>query len=124
VDLYGGCLVDAATLQRYGDAALPPPPGPSLCSVLEAAPPKSHQLLSQYPDVVNPTGVLPPVKHSVEHVIETSGRPVSAKFRRLDPAKFAAAKEEFLRMEKDGTIRRSCSPWSSPLHMVPKKDNN
>jgi Reverse transcriptase (RNA-dependent DNA polymerase) len=91
--------------------------------VLEAAPPKLRQLLSQYPDVVNAPGVLPPVKHSVKHVIETAGRPVSAKFRWLDPAKLAAAKEEFLKMEKDGIIRRSCSPWSSPLHMVPKKDN-
>jgi hypothetical protein len=61
LDLHGGCLIDAVTLQRFGDASLPLPPGSSLYSVLEAAPPKLRQLLSQYPDVINSTGVLPPV---------------------------------------------------------------
>jgi Reverse transcriptase (RNA-dependent DNA polymerase) len=52
----------------------------------------------------------------------TTGRPVTAKFRRLDAAKLAAAKKEFLQLEADGIIRRSCSAWASPLHMVLKKD--
>jgi hypothetical protein len=34
----------------------------------------------------------------------------------------AAAKAEFLQLEKDGIVRRSDSPWSSPLHMVRKAD--
>jgi hypothetical protein len=86
------------------------------------SPPAVQLLLAQFPDVLNAQGALPPIKHEVEHVIETSGRPVAAKFRRLDAAKLAAAKQEFLKMEQEGLIRRSNSPWSSPLHMVLKKD--
>ena len=45
-----------------------------------------------------------------------------AKSRRLDPEKLEIARLEFAEMEKAGIVRRSCSPWSSPLHMVRKKD--
>jgi len=65
---------------------------------------------------------LPPVKHNIRHVIQTTGRPVTAKFRRLDPEKLQDAKKEFFQMEKDGIIQRSKSPWASPLHMVKKTD--
>ena len=43
-----------------------------------------------------------------------------AKPRRLDQAKLEAAKAEFAELERLGIIRRSDSPWSSPLHVVPK----
>ncbi|XP_076441065.1 uncharacterized protein LOC143280318 [Babylonia areolata] len=45
-----------------------------------------------------------------------------ARARRLNPEKLAAAKAEFLKMEEMGIIRRSNSPWSSPLHVVPKSN--
>ncbi len=44
--------------------------------------------------------------------------------RQLDPDKHRIAEEEFLAMEKAGIIRRSNSPWASPLHLVPKKDGS
>lgn len=44
-----------------------------------------------------------------------------ARARRLPPDKLALAKAEFDRMEAMGIIRRSSSPWASPLHMVPKQ---
>jgi hypothetical protein len=40
----------------------------------------------------------------------------------LNPDKLETAKKEFESMEKAGIIRRSISPWSSPLHKVKKKD--
>ena len=49
---------------------------------------------------------------------------VFAKARRLDPDKLETAKKEFASMEKAGIIRRSTSPWSSPLNMVKKKDGS
>ena len=123
VDLHNRELVDTATLQRFGDGGSRQPSGGGvLSSILESTPLPIRQLLSEFPDVCNAEGILPPVKHDVRHVIETTGRPVTAKFRRLDPAKLRDAKEEFFKMEKDGIIRRSKSQWSSPLHMVPKKD--
>ena len=47
-----------------------------------------------------------------------------SKPRRLDPDKLSAAKAEFAKMEEAGIIRRSNSPWSSPLHMVKKPDGS
>jgi hypothetical protein len=60
--------------------------------------------------------------HGVKHHIETKGRLVTAKFRRLDQMKLKAAKEEFSKMLAAGVICRSSSCWASPLHMVRKKD--
>ncbi len=56
--------------------------------------------------------------HGVRHIIQTTSQPATAKFRRLDPARLAAAKREFQSMLDEGIIRRSSSQWSSPLHMV------
>ncbi len=39
-------------------------------------------------------------------------------------AKLESAKAEFRKMEEAGIIRRSDSPWASPLHMVPKPDGS
>jgi hypothetical protein len=47
-----------------------------------------------------------------------------SKFRRLDGEKHAAAKAEFVALERDGVIRHSDSLWASPLHMVRKKDGS
>ena len=80
------------------------------------------KILEEFTDVVNPSKKLPKVKHQVQHHIETVGRPVTAKYRRLDADKLAAAKAEFAEMERQGIVRRSNSNWSSPLHMVRKSD--
>ena len=66
----------------------------------------------------------PPVPAvSVMHTLETTGRPVFAKPRRLSPEKLCAAKEAFQSMLDQGIIRPSKSCWASPLHMVPKPNN-
>jgi len=63
-----------------------------------------------------------PIKHDVTHHIMTSGPPVSAHPRRLSPEKLKIACQEFDHMLQDGIVRPSSSSWSSPLHMVPKKN--
>ena len=56
-------------------------------------------------------------------VSSMSSKPqVFAKPRCLDPDKLRVAKDEFAKLEAAGIIRRSDSPWSSPLHMARKKD--
>jgi len=62
------------------------------------------------------------VTHKVEHYIPTSGPPLHARPRCLEGEKLEVAKAEFKKMEDPGIIRRSDSPWASPLHVVPKAD--
>ncbi len=91
---------------------------------MAASPPPSSlaELLRHFDTVLNAEGRLPPSTHGVEHHIVTAGRPVTAKFRRIDDSKLEAAKAEFASMEREGIVRRSASCWSSPLHMVLKSD--
>ncbi len=69
--------------------------------------------------------VMPTPAHGVEHHIHTGSHPpVFAKPGHLDSEKFEIAKAEFERLESAGIVRRSKSPCSFPLHMVPKKDGS
>ena len=83
-----------------------------------------QDLLAEFPDVASSDGfTASKPRHGVKHHLLTQpGPPVFARARRLDPEKLASAKAEFSAMEKAGIIRGSNSPWSSPLHMVKKKD--
>ena len=78
------------------------------------------KLLDQFPTILTPNFTSSENKHRIEHYIKTEGHPVFSKPRRLDPAKLEAAKAEFAELERLGIIRRSDSPWASPLHVVPK----
>jgi Reverse transcriptase (RNA-dependent DNA polymerase) len=93
------------------------PPAASLCAGLTV-----DSLAREFPSVFSSTSVLPEARHGIEHQILTTGRPVTARYRRLDAAKYKAARDEFLQMEKAGIVRRSTSCWASPLHMVKKPD--
>jgi cleavage and polyadenylation specificity factor subunit 1 len=81
-------------------------------------------LLSEFLDLIRPTGVQREVHHNTAHHIRTTPGPtVTCRPRRLVPDRLAIAKAEFDAMLKDGTARPSESSWSSALHIVPKKDN-
>ena len=79
-----------------------------------------------YPDVLSSDGFTTSnSKHGVFHDLPTvPDPPVLAKARHLDSEKLASAKNEFAKMVPAGIIRRSSSPWSSPLHMVKKSDGS
>ena len=121
-------IVDVSREQLLPRTALAQPVGGDVFAVSQqavqpaaAATDEWQQILDQFPAVTQPFTVASAPSHGVEHVIETTGRPCTARFRRLDPARLAAAKQEFKKMLAAGVIRRSSSCWSSPLHMVQKK---
>jgi hypothetical protein len=81
-------------------------------------------ILSEFPDLTHTTGVPREVRHNTVHHIHTTPRPpVTCQQSRLAPDRLTIAKAEFDAMLRDGTARHSESSWSSPLHIVPKKDN-
>ena len=82
---------------------------------------KFRDLLQSLPELTTPNFHMKTPSHSVSLSIPTSGPPVFAKQRRLSPEKLLIAKKEFKVMEDLGIIRKSHSPWASPLHMVPKQ---
>ncbi len=105
------------------------------CRTVAAAPSKfaasiSHiapavrTLLVSFPSIVGNGKGTPQPRHGVRHFVETSGWPVFAKARRLDPDKLKIAEAEFRSLEAAGIVRCSNSPWSSPLHMVPKPEGS
>ncbi|KFD60018.1 LOW QUALITY PROTEIN: hypothetical protein M514_27802 [Trichuris suis] len=57
-----------------------------------------------------------------QHTIETTGPPVFARPRRLQPERLRIAKAHFSDLLRQGIIRPSNSSWSSPLHLVPKHE--
>ena len=85
--------------------------------------PPVKTILDEFPSVFEEaTDTWPAAALTVTHTVETTGRPVFAKARLLDPEKRKIAQAEFAELERLGIVRRSSSPWSSPLHMVPKPD--
>ncbi|GFX95933.1 retrovirus-related Pol polyprotein from transposon opus [Trichonephila clavipes] len=73
-------------------------------------------------DLSNPSLISKSASHVTVHHIITTGPPVTARPRRLHP-KLYAVKVEFEFLLAQGIIRPSKSPWSSPLHVVPKPDS-
>ena len=81
-----------------------------------------HRILRDFPEVTDVTLASSTTKHGVECFINTTGPPITTSPRRLTPEKLKVAKSYFEVMCAAGICRRSDSPWSSGLHMVPKKD--
>ena len=125
VDVKGGQILDSNNLTPIfaAPALFEPTDDDSLAAFVEA-PAGVKDLLTEFNDIVGEGFSDLKPQHGVKHFIKTQGPPVFAKPRRLDPEKLAAAKSEFERMEKAGIIRRSNSPYSSPLHMVKKPDGS
>lgn len=83
---------------------------------------KFSRVIADFPGITQPTARRNVVTSPrVQHVIETTGPPVFARARRLEPERYKAAKLAFQEMLQAGEIRPSKSPWASPIHMVPKE---
>ncbi len=110
VDLAANQIVDTVSLQRFAAFATvatdAPPASRGLFATIEATAPAFRGIFSEFQSVASAAGGLPPVKHKMVHHIQTAGLPATGRFRRLDPAKLAAAKAEFSQLEKDGRKKR------------------
>ena len=83
-----------------------------------------EKLFAEFPTITVPNFKVIQPRHAVRHAIETKGQPVRAKARPLPPQKLAAARANFAEMAALGIVRRASGPWSSPLHVVTKKDGS
>lgn len=117
VDLANGQLLDA----RWSPVTCTPCQVSSLAlCVSPVSNDEYDRLLKEFESITQPTFDARQPPHGVRHEIPTEGRPVWARPRRLGPDKLRVAKAEFAALERMGIVRRSCSQWASPLHMVPK----
>ena len=86
-----------------------------------------NALRSEFPAVFRPE-LRPALQsqppHGVFHFIKTTGPPIFSRFRRMAPDRLAAAKKVFQTLEDMGICQKASSPWSSPLHIVIKKDGS
>lgn len=119
VDIRGQRLIDAHNFHSY-ECATSSVPHSAVIPVVSTADPYCLLLQQRFPDLLKPTFALSSPAHAVRHHIPTKGPPVHSKARRLPPDKLLIAKKEFMEMERLGIVRKSSSPWSSPLHMVRK----
>jgi cleavage and polyadenylation specificity factor subunit 1 len=120
IDVRGRRVIDLDSKTSYSTCMASSPPNISGLSTCPSN--KFSRILQEFPEILVPHFNSSVNKHGVEHFIVTHGPPLHARARRLDDEKLAVAKEEFLKMEKLGIIRRSNSPWASPLHVVPKSN--
>ena len=119
VDCWNNRLLDRVTsLSTPG--LITPPSVPSVKVIAGGTP--SDSLLEEFPGLTKPAGSHREIRHNTTHHTRTTpGPPVACCPRRLAPDRMTVAKAEFDAMLRDGTARRAEGPWSSALHLVPKK---
>jgi hypothetical protein len=82
------------------------PCSPRTATSIAALPPQVQQLLEEFPSLLRPSTTLPKPLHSIVHHIYTGSiAPCVCPPWQLDPEKHCIAKEEFLAMEKEGTVK-------------------
>ena len=99
-------------------------PGTSVTKVAVVSDCPFRKMLQDRPSLTMPTFSVTWPSHGVQLHIKTTGPLIFMRARRLSPEKLAVAKQEFAKMEEMGIIQRSKLAWSSPLHMVDKKDGS
>ncbi len=121
VDSHNKQVLSAHTLTPLPSSTTHTFPSP-LIAHLQSVPSAVRDLVASFPTVFSNNLATQHPQHGVQHHITTTGPPVFAHARHLPPDRLAQAKAEFAKMEAAGVVRRSNSPWSSPLHMVAKPD--
>lgn len=118
VDVKNRRLIDTTTSTSIKGL---PCPGSSIGVTTTSKNSPYSELLLKYPNLTSSVLNRKSCTNNVTHCIETRGPPVFSNFRRLSPEKLIFLKKEFNELLKQGIIRPSKSPWSSPIHLVSKK---
>ena len=118
IDLHNRWLIHSGSSTRFSSVAS----GISGVNVVHAPCSPFARLLADYPEITDAALASSTTRHGVECYINTTGPPVRTAPRRLSPDKLKVAKKYFDVMCSAGIWWLSDSPWSSGLHMVPKKD--
>ena len=86
---------------------------------------RANQLFEDYHDIFA-LGSLELGKTSlVKHAIKLDNeQPFKERYRRIPPHQFEEVRKHLQEMEEIGAIRRSNSPWASPVVLVRKKDGS
>lgn len=82
-----------------------------------------QKVLNDFPSLTSPTQLQDKqsVSSKISHTIETgNSNPVFCKTRQMSQEKYEKTKLEFQKLLQAGIVQPSKSPWSSPLHLVPK----
>ena len=82
------------------------------------------RVVREFPDVFpEELPGIPPVR-AIEFVIELEPgtQPISRQPYKMCPEELIELKEQLVKLEKDGLIRPSTSPWGAPCLFVKKKD--
>lgn len=119
VDLHNKRLIDTVTNLRANGSIIQYDES-SITSIQSDNP--YRDILERYSGITKPTAFKETSSHSVFHHIVTSGPPVCARPRPLPPDRYVKVKQEFELMQELGICRPGKGEWSSPLHVVPKKD--
>ena len=81
-------------------------------------------LLTKFSDLFAPRGGPVGQTAMVKHAILTEGPPIRQQVRRVPEALKSVVDSEVTKMLKQGVVKPSNSPWSSPIVMVRKKDGS
>ena len=84
-----------------------------------------REMLCQYCDVFSKDDYDLGLTNLIEHTIDTGdARPIKQRPRRIPMAFAGEDREAIQKLLQQGSVRPSCSPWSSPIVLVRKKDGS